>query len=182
MIRILVTIFLVIVLSSCDAADTAEMGDGFDIHDTAHYNICHNTSPAYAQWCGALYERLFRGFYSYWKKQGAELSEPQGPLIAMVFDSRKSFVAYARRDLGADPGGMIGYYSLDSNRVNMYDLTGLDSRARGRITSAARINEILRQPQAERTVATIVHEATHQLAYNSGLQTRYADNQAAISC
>jgi hypothetical protein len=31
------------------------------------------------------------------------------------------------------------------------------------------------RPDAERTVATIIHEATHQLAFNCGLQQRYAD-------
>ena len=30
-------------------------------------------------------------------------------------------------------------------------------------------------------MATIVHEATHQLAYNSGLQTRYAGNPFWVS-
>jgi len=33
----------------------------------------------------------------------------------------------------------------------------------------------LSQPGAERTVATVIHEATHQLAFNSGLQIRFAD-------
>ena len=34
---------------------------------------------------------------------------------------------------------------------------------------------MLAQPQAEPLVATIIHEATHQIAFNSGLQTRFAD-------
>jgi hypothetical protein len=42
-------------------------------------------------------------------------------------------------------------------------------------STPARINQILSQPRAERTVATIVHEATHQIAFNSGLQVRFAD-------
>ena len=41
--------------------------------------------------------------------------------------------------------------------------------------------EILSQPQAERTVATIIHEAVHQLSYNSGLQVRLADNPLWLS-
>jgi hypothetical protein len=58
----------------------------------------------------------------------------------------------------------------------MYDLTGVEElRAAGDRNSSSRINQILSQPAAERTVATIVHEATHQLAFNSGLQVRYAD-------
>jgi hypothetical protein len=65
----------------------------------------------------------------------------------------------------------------------MYDLTGVDGMvpANEKVSSQAVINSILSQPQAERTVATIVHEAVHQLAYNSGLQTRLADNPLWLS-
>jgi hypothetical protein len=78
---------------------------------------------------------------------------------------------------------MIGYYNLQTNRVTMYDLTGIDDlRQNGRrTTTASHVNQILSRPEAERTVATIVHEATHQLAYNSGLQTRLADNPFWVS-
>jgi hypothetical protein len=152
----------------------AELPPGFRLHKTAHYVICYNTTPAYAEWCGALYERLYRGFFSFWKHQGVELNEPQWPLPALVFDGRDSYAGYAQAELGAATSSIIGYYSLHTNRVTMYDLTGADA-ARGRgATSADRINQILSQPAAERTVATIVHEATHQLVYNSGLQQRYA--------
>jgi hypothetical protein len=60
----------------------------------------------------------------------------------------------------------------------MYDLTGVDGLRKSQrgVSSAAHINQVLSQPAAERTVATIVHEATHQLAYNSGMQTRLAGN------
>src|SRR4029078_11637531 len=51
----------------------------------------------------------------------------------------------------------------------------------GARTAAPRINGILSQPGAERTVATIIHEATHQLAYNSGLEARFADNPFWVS-
>lgn len=38
-----------------------------------------------------------------------------------------------------------------------------------------------RVPNLERNIATIIHEATHQLAYNCGLQTRFADNPMWVS-
>jgi hypothetical protein len=59
----------------------------------------------------------------------------------------------------------------------MFDLTGtkgLQGPVR-RFTSTAQINSLLMQPDAERLVATIIHEATHQIAYNCALHTRYAD-------
>lgn len=34
---------------------------------------------------------------------------------------------------------------------------------------------MLSRPEVEQLVATIIHEATHQIAFNSGLQTRFAD-------
>ena len=36
-------------------------------------------------------------------------------------------------------------------------------------------------PDWERNLSTIIHEATHQLAYNSGLQRRFADNPTWVS-
>ena len=155
---------------------TAELPDGFRIHSTRHYLICYNTSPAYAEWVGSLYERLFGAFYNYWQRRKVELKEPEFPLVALVFDSRSSYAQYARGELGEATQTIIGYYSLKSNQVNMFDLTGIEEiKGGGERSSAARINAVLSQPGAERTVATIVHEATHQIAFNSGLQRRFAD-------
>ena len=36
-------------------------------------------------------------------------------------------------------------------------------------------------PNLERNIATIIHEGTHQLAYNCGMQTRFADNPMWVS-
>ncbi len=158
-----------------------ELTPGFRIHQTANYVICYNTSDAYAQWCGGLYERLFRAFYGFWKNRGLALHKPEFPLVALVFDNQASYARYAKKELGDATASIIGYYSMRSNRVTMYDLTGIDGRRQRSVTSAAHINQILSEPAAERTVATIVHEATHQLAYNSGLQTRYAGNPTWVS-
>jgi hypothetical protein len=40
---------------------------------------------------------------------------------------------------------------------------------------------MLSRPEGERTVATVVHEATHQMAFNCGLHTRYADIPVWVS-
>jgi hypothetical protein len=161
----------------------AEMPEGFRVYQTPHYTICYNTSLSYAQWCGGLYERLYRGFFNYWKTRGWNLKDPDFQLVALVFDSRESFNAYAEEELGDAADSVIGYYNMRSNRVNMYDLTGGDElkRIAPNISDMALINQILSRPGAERTVATIVHEATHQLSYNCGMQTRFADNPLWVS-
>lgn len=150
---------------------------GFKVHTTSHYLICYNTSDAYADWCGALFERLYRAFTNFWSRKGFDLHEPEFPLVAVVFADRTAYLNYARAELGDSAEAIVAYYNLQNNRIAMYDLTGVESlrlpgSARG---SAAQINRMLAQPQAEATVATIIHEATHQIAFNCGLQTRFAD-------
>ena len=155
---------------------------GFRIHQTAHYLICYNTSPAYAQWCGALYERLHRAFYSYWGHRGVALHESETPLIAVVFDRREAYINYARPDLGDSVEAIIGYYNLGSNYVVMYDLTESSGKGPERgVGASAHINRLLRRPEAERMVATIIHEATHQLAFNGGLHQRFANIPSWLS-
>ena len=154
-----------------------ELPAGFDVYTTHHYVICYNTSREYAEWCGALFERLYKGFTNYWSRKGLKLEEPRFPLVAVVFNSRQGYAEYAKAELGEGAESIVGYYSLRTNRITMYDLTGVQSLRSGgdRRSNAAQINQMLARPEAEQSVATIIHEATHQIAFNSGLQTRFAD-------
>ncbi|MBS0207650.1 MAG: DUF1570 domain-containing protein [Planctomycetes bacterium] len=154
-----------------------ELPEGFETYSTQNYLICHNTSKAYAQWCGALFEQLYRAFSNYWTKRGVDLKKPEFPLVAIVFADKLSFASHARPELGDATDAIIGYYNFQTNRMTMYDLTGIEALRRpgARRTTSTQINEMLSLPEAERTVATIIHEATHQIAFNCGLQARYSD-------
>jgi hypothetical protein len=155
----------------------AELPKGFDVHKTAHYLICYNTTRQYAEWCGSLFERLYLAFSNYWTLRGFTLREPTFPLVAVVFADRASYVEYSRPDLGDAADKIIGYYNLQTNRMTMYDLSGTEAanRAHSRRGSPAQISKMLARPEAEGNVATIVHEATHQIAYNCGLHARLSD-------
>jgi hypothetical protein len=154
----------------------AELPGGFDVLSTRHYTICYNTSRDYAAWCAALFERLYKGFTNFWTRKGFKLEEPEFPLVAIVFDSRESYAKYSEGELGKAAASIVGYYSLRTNRVTMYDLTGQESlRAGVARGNSAQINRIVSQPEMEALVSTVIHEATHQIAFNCGLQTRYAD-------
>jgi hypothetical protein len=161
----------------------SELPPEFRVHTTPHYVVCYNTSRAYAQWTSSLLERLHKAFVNYWQKQGLELHEPEFPLPVLVFADRQLYDAASRSDLPGGTGNIVGFYSLKTNRVNMFDLTGAEavrgaanSRNVGlRRGSMREINQMLSVPAAVPLVATIVHEATHQIAFNCGLQTRFAD-------
>lgn len=154
-----------------------ELPPGFRVHTTPHYVVCYNTSRAYALWTSSLLERLYKAFIAYWEKQGLELDEPEFPLPVLVFADRAAYDAASREDLPSGPGNIVGFYSLRSNRINMFDLTGVEAlRGTGnRRGSLREISQMLSQPAAVPLVSTIVHEATHQIAFNCGLQQRFAD-------
>ncbi|MCA9231067.1 MAG: DUF1570 domain-containing protein [Planctomycetales bacterium] len=152
-----------------------EMGPAFQVHDSKNYVVVFNTTRTYAQWCSSLLERLQRAFIAYWKKKGCDVHEPSAPLAVLVFSDKASYLRHAKEELGDGAGNAIGYYSFQTNRIVMYDLTGMQElrRENGRRGSLHDITALLSQPQAEPLVATIVHEATHQISFNCGLQTRY---------
>lgn len=135
-----------------------ELPAGFTVYRTNHYLIIHNTTPRYAKQVGTLFEQLYKSFYAYWKNQRWVLPEPRFPLVALVLADQNDFLKHAGAEVGSTAENVIGYYHLSSNRMTTY-----------------------RVPNAERNVATIIHEATHQLAYNCGVQTRFADNPMWLS-
>lgn len=160
-----------------------ELPPGFQVHQSKNYVVCYNTTRTYAEWTSSLLERLQKAFIAYWKKRGCDVTEPKQPLVVLVFGDQASYARFAKADLGAAVSSVIGYYNLDSNRIMMYDLTGMqairkEGYGRGSLHD---ISAMLSQPEAEPLVATIVHEATHQIAFNCGLQKRLVDNPLWMS-
>ena len=154
-----------------------ELPSGFSIHKTKHYLICYNTSKAYAQWCGGLFERLFRAYNNYWMRRDMSLSPPEMPMVAIICKDKETWHHYAGREVGNAVDSIDGYYNLITNRIATYDLTA-NAQTSGRASKSRNISEInrlLSQPQAGQLVATVIHEATHQIAFNCGIQQRLSD-------
>ncbi|MEM6692760.1 MAG: DUF1570 domain-containing protein [Planctomycetota bacterium] len=135
-----------------------EFGSSFRVKSSPHYYIVTDSSPAYVTRVQTLFETLHKNFFTYWKNQGVSLDKPTTPLVAVVLKSRASYLAFAKPNIGESAQTMIGYYDPFSNWIVTYDV-----------------------PDFERNVATIIHEATHQLAFNVGLQRRMADNPLWVS-
>ncbi|MFM9059250.1 MAG: DUF1570 domain-containing protein [Planctomycetaceae bacterium] len=153
----------------------AELPAGFDVHVTAHYVICFDTSRDYAKWAGALFERLHEAFLVSWRRAGLEVEDPGRPLVVVIHADRRDYVASATREVGEGAESVSGFYSFLTNRVTTYDLTLADGLERPPGRGPGRLGtEILARPEAEGLVATLVHEATHQMAFNCGMHRRLA--------
>lgn len=154
-----------------------EFPGAFNVHRSKHYLIVHNTSDAYVTWTGNLLDSVYNSFLISWKNKGFPIKEAEFPLVAVLFSNQALFKQHAKKELGNDiPDMMKAYYALSSNRIVMYDITGTSSNTAttGKRITRDDIKKILEQPGAEVNITTIIHEATHQVGYNIGLQERFA--------
>lgn len=143
---------------------------------TEHFVVCYDTSETYARWNANLYEKMFKGMLRFWKEKGLELQTPRFPLVALIFRDKADYIEYSKRDFQGGEN-TFGYYTQTTNRLATFDLTGIE----GVLPPGAKVQredllaEIFSRPEAERQIATILHEACHQIAFNTGLQTRLGD-------
>lgn len=157
-----------------EAALLKELPNGFRVLKKKHYVIAYQTELAYAKWIAGLYEsRLYPAFEKFWGRKKVELTDEKYPLVIIIFANKPEYERYVIRELGELPGEMVAYYNLMTNRVAMYDL--LADQFGGTQKDDRKIDEVLNNPRAIPMVATIIHEATHQLIFNRGMQQRLAD-------
>ena len=148
---------------------------GFEITETEHYVICSNSAAEYVEFCGKLLELVFDQYFRFMADQKIEVTQPPRRLPIVIFASMSEFQTFAaRQHPEISFADTPGYYAVTENQTLLLDLTGDRS-----IRSAATIRRRLAEKPLQ--VATVVHEAIHQLAFNSGLQVRMADNPLWLS-
>lgn len=144
----------------------------FETITTPHYVVVTNTSRVYAEWCSQVLERLFAAFSEFWKPHGIELTPPLQPLPVIVLANQTQFANFAKVDGNQLSAKGQGYYSITTNRIVLFDLT----TSKGQPIVRSRDEVLKRLRLVSVNVATVVHEATHQISFNTGLNRRYADN------
>ncbi|MFK7778102.1 MAG: DUF1570 domain-containing protein [Gimesia sp.] len=150
----------------------AEFGSDFSVTQTKHFTLCSQAGKRYSKWCGYLFERLYNVLHNHWDSKQLPLHDPEVPLIAIIFKNRANFEQYSSQILGKDNAAVHGFYSTQSNRMVLYDLTATQNEAPA-FTNADILRKLSKSPF---NVATVIHECTHQIAFNVGLHTRFADN------
>ena len=107
---------------------------------------------------GERFTRLFEGLYRQlvviFTARGFHIHEPEFPLIAVVLPDQANFLRYCQKDKVPLKPGLRGYYLPSSNRVALFDAT------RNGLGDASDVDD------------TVIHEATHQVAFNLGIHSR----------
>lgn len=125
-----------------------EFGSAYDVSLAGPYVVVHPRGSQVA-WARE-FDQLYRNFLHYFARRGVATAKPRFPLVAVVFSSRDEFLRYAQREGANLPSGCAGYYSTFTNRVAQYGQAG------GSL--------------ADQTL--IIHEASHQVAFNTGVHHR----------
>lgn len=133
-----------------------EFGTKFDVHTTPHFVIVTpiGKNSAWAE----RFEEMYRSFWTYFQVRGFQLTEPEFPMVATIWDSQQSFQRNAEREDVKINDAILGYYLSGSNRVSMFD----DNRGAGS------------SHEWQQNMTTIVHEASHQVAFNTGIHSRWS--------
>ena len=130
-----------------------EFGPKYAVSTTNHFAVVHPIGE-FKVWAQP-FEDLAVQFKAYFKTRGVYLPKPEFTMVAIVLNTRAEFNRMtAKQKMGS---GVVGYYSSTSNRVITYDPTN----GSGTVSVS--------------DLETVVHEATHQTAYNLGLHTRGGD-------
>lgn len=153
----------------------SELGPEFSVTQTEHYLILANSSEDYAQFCGKILEKVNGEYLKFMEGMGVSVKSPPRRLPVLIFAAVPEFEAYAAKlhpeiSFADTPG----FYTVRDNLVLLQDLT----RDRSLRTSSAIRRSLSEQPLQ---VATVIHEAVHQLAFNTGVQVRLADNPVWFS-
>jgi hypothetical protein len=131
-----------------------EFGRQFDVTTTRHYLVVHPKGER-DEWANR-FEELYKRFEHYFRVRGFKLEEPPYPLVAVVFRNQAEYRRYAESSGTPVPPEWLGHYAHESNRIFLFDSTN-DGAA-----------------DWSQNADTIIHEATHQTAYNTGIHRRYS--------
>ena len=134
-----------------------EFGKNFEVTGTGNYLVVHPRGAS-DLWANR-FEELYRSMTHFFRTRGYPMSKPRFPLVGVVFHSQAQYQQYNRRVLKSDASKTYGVYMLTTNRIYLYDATqgtGMKSR------------------RWRDNLATVMHEAAHQTAFNTNIHIRGA--------
>lgn len=152
-----------------------EFGAAFEVVGTRHYLVV--APKGHGRDYAGIFEGVCRRFITHFGAAGFRLDKLRFPLVAVVFPNKRQFLEYAKTDGVKAAGSILGYYHPHSNRVAVYDTITVSAKPRLLSRNAGgsrRPAVVAARPggPGARLRGTIVHETTHQVAFNTGLHSR----------
>jgi hypothetical protein len=132
-----------------------ELGHDYEVSGTSHYLLAHPDGEG-DKWT-QRFEDLYRSFVRYMSVRGFQARPPRFPLVGIVCKDQADFLRQSAAQGEMPQSGVVGCYNLESNRIMLYDMGGKTN-----------------SPHWKQNAGVLIHEATHQIAFNLGVHSRYA--------
>ncbi len=127
----------------------------FRVKKGRRYLFIYNCSEPFAESTSRIMETMYPGMIGYLRTLGLKPSEPEVPLVVIMFRTKDEFQKFRQV-----PAGMVAYYNVVENHILMYEQAGL---------TPAKPELAMRQK-----ISMIAHENVHQILHNVGVQQRLA--------
>src|SRR5262249_19848973 len=157
-------------------------------YQSKHFVALGNTDEVFTRTQLERCELLYDHFLSHFRHKGFRLKDPPGKLMIALFDRQEGFEAYLGQRV---PPTVTGIYHPESNRLVVYDYGRnralLKSREQAEGMARTRPSEMQRtyllgtvsrqanDIRSDANFATIMHEAAHQMSFNTGMLRRDGD-------
>ncbi len=154
-----------------------------------HFIALGNTDETFIRTQLEHCELLYQHFLSHFRHKGFRLSPPPTKLMVALFDRQEGFEAYLG---GPVPPIITGIYHPASNRLVVYDFGRNRTLLKNREQAEQFARTLPSDPQRafvlgslsrqasdirnDANLATIMHEAAHQMSFNTGMVSRDGDH------
>jgi hypothetical protein len=170
-------------------------GGAWKFKRSPHYILYHDTPDSRAQERLDLLERVYETFFMWFKVKGRSLEKPTERLMVVLFNEYKNYLDFSVQ-LNPELKSATGYWSPETNIAVFFahgtdplfkELTNVTEELNKAKKEAERIKDpnrgnlvrftdtidLLRKiAQENEDIEVVSHEATHQVAGNSGLFPR----------
>jgi hypothetical protein len=129
---------------------------GFKVEATKHFIYVYNSSEKFYKGTSGILESMYPGLVSYLKYRKIAVTEPDYPLVVIMFQTRKAWEDYMHGMFANT--GIAAFYDGVSNRVLMYEQSELA--------------DLAPELALKECISTVAHEGVHQILHNIGVQQR----------
>ncbi len=156
-------------------------------YETKRFIVLSDASPQWTRAQCELLERTYHQFHRFTRRIDVEPKPLRHKLVCVLFEEHQDYQIFARAHDGVTAEWISGYYSPKADRVVFYNIetnpafsaatSASSGSGRGSGVAANRIAE----DYAKAAIATTVHEAIHQLAFHTRVQSPHVENPLWIS-
>ncbi len=166
----------------------------FLAYETRRFVVLSDAAPGWSRKQVQLLDRTYHQFNRFTKQLGLRPRPLRHKLVCVLFQEHSDYRRFAEKRDGVTAEWISGYYSPKHDRIVFYNIetnpelvealrvSESATRPAGSITGYARpARSGLRNEYRKAATATVVHEAVHQLAFHTRIQSPHIQNPLWLS-